>query len=355
MARQSLFTKKELFALAGDTLAKDKLIYDRLGIDSQSLNSLRSLPDADALLSACELIGRKASPTDVTHLGLAALLYGSWDRPASKSSAVYEALQPLYGPAVQRRIDEFGVKPSAIQCLREQVLGYQGNLYEAKLRWPSIEISEMDLSRNIKLPLVISRAEAYLLGVIWADGFISGQPGHHTLKLIGNEKDFPFYENIVAPRVSDLFGAQVQVSKQKQALGPVSELNSFVVNSWLKNELGFPVPKDNIKIPNLDWTSELEHGFLSGVFDAMGNINFSTNSARLSINECDQTFFDEIAALCQKEAFNPKNAGLLSTGSRRLTLHSDDVQLAYLRGMLTNPAWSDRLENIWGRPASKRE
>lgn len=344
--RSSAYIPSSMFdATAGNPLSRDQLLYERFRMNEHNLRHVRSEDRATSVYHAAEAIASAGRPEDITHITLAAVINHDWDSPRGQATALYKYLSNIMVNEVLSRYQEWGIKVPAIQCLREVVCGYEGNLYEAKQKWPLIEISHTDFAKNLRVPLTITRKEAYCLGFLWGDGMISHSSGRYAFNLIGGIKDFGFYKKIIIPSLREQFGVHLETEEVRKGWGPKLSVNSQVISSWILNHLGFPHPKRNVHLPKIEWNHYQRLGFLSAIIDSMGSLSHHTKSPTcfgIGINDSDKPFIKDLEALFRIEGFNPLYLAN-TNGSHRIQLRTQEIRHAYSRGMICHPAWMEDL------------
>jgi len=225
----------------------------------------------------------------------------------------------------RNRIDqvklEYSFSAPPIQLLREDFKVYGGNLYEAKKKYWTLEVSDNDFLRNITIPLKTDESVAELLGILWADCFYTGH--YYAFRISGRVKDKNFYQKVVCNRIKEVFNLELAVKIENYVHKidgrplryetPVVYISSKAVFSWLVNELGFPKRRDeNMNLPRISFDDKNAVAFYRGIFEAMSS-KFSVNNIALrdsnyglitSLLLFGRKYFDLKPYLCDTDGVN---------------------------------------------------
>ena len=214
----------------------------------------------DDILDAAEGIYQERSrPEDITFPSLFRYM-------GCKPSGYFNHLvKEHYMSEVEEINQEYDVKISPIALLRAEAGGdniEDHPIIKARKVYPGFTASQRDWRTFPTIPLEIDVKEAELLGIIWSDARKNdrkrGTYEGIELFLIGRCNDFEFYEQVVGPRVKEVFNLSGEVKKHKNkstidytrkgkkynftgtSTEPCVRIGSTAIATWLCEDMGFP-------------------------------------------------------------------------------------------------------------------
>ena len=185
------------------------------------------------------------------------------------------------------------------------------NCLKAREKYKNFEVSSEDILRNVALPNLDYQI-AVLLGIYRGRGNLNlkgkGVKKRYALQLSGNSKnDFDFYENYVKDAIKKAHNLEVKIhsvmrvrelnGKEYEAFYPLIEIDSKMIYTWLKDDLGFP------QFPNIKWNDELEEGFFDGIMASKGALK---KSGAMVLTESDFEFGKDFVNLSERLGFTPR-------------------------------------------------
>ncbi len=224
------------------------------------------------------------------------------------------ALRRKYGHLKVRALSEEHLDIPYTQFLREDLGVYQGNLRDAKKRWPRIQVSNYDWLKEVFVPLAVGELEAALLGVYFARGnlFLNKE----RIEIWGEDTDFDFYRKDLRNLIKTVhnFVPEVISGKDKGVIQkdwsydiPAIVFNSLAICTWLHNEWGLPDKRNNVEVPvALLENSVQQKGFFKGILAADGKPYVYPDRSRLRISKDDEVYIESVKSLSEKLGFTPR-------------------------------------------------
>ena len=311
-----ILSHKRLLELAGRPRERDGYLMEQVKVDkivlgcvrrifSESVVETQTSFEVESLSRAAEILGKR-DPKFITEMNLAALIFTDWDDPASQAKKVHYQLKKLYKEERKGFLAEFGFKLPYIEFLRQEVTGRELNCLKARGKYKNFEVSREDVLRNISLPS-LSYETCMLLAGFWGRASLNLSSGRYVVQLSGGEDDFDFYENWVKEAIWKAHNLEVKVESVSiegyETRFPRIFIASRAIATWLKHDLGFPKPKENVNLPNLGWNEERKQGFFDGIIAFMGG---SLGRWRdIAIHDHDFQFIENLSQLARELGYTP--------------------------------------------------
>ncbi len=349
MVRETKLRLKELEKCMGNPQDRDRLLAETYNLAESDLRSVRRGMLIDRIYKAAEcLFEHTSDPSQISTGNLAAMVCDGWEDPKQYYSYVSSSLSKAFKTGKARKEAKYRFNLTCIQLLREETCGYSGNLYEARSKWQNFQPSKADWQRSTRIPLTIGFDESQLLGILWADGGIFTKKAEGCLHASGSKDDFELY-NWLVKRVNEIHHMTSHVYEEyverefkgrlyKSKL-PKITISSSAIVTWLKYDLGFKEPKENVSLPRLEWTDEQAKGFLSGIIAGIGGLS---RENRLTLIDKDEVFLSNLGELAKKLGIATKKDGLT------LGINHDNSKKLYLEGLLLHPKHIEKFGNLHG-------
>jgi hypothetical protein len=228
-------------------------------------------------------------------------------------------LHRAYDPQRNEILNECSIKVPLIACLRADILDEpieEHPLVKASASYSNCKPGMTDWQRFVTIPSEIGVKEAELLGLILADRvpikpFRISTDGYvfspYAIRLEGRYKHKELYEEVISPRIEDVFNLPAPVIYGKGSyssyLHPIISLTSKAVRTWLDNELEFPNLSKIIEhLPE----SRQRLGFLEGYLAGKA-VTISGNRG-LELSESDEYVTSSIAELIRSLGIKTGNS-----------------------------------------------
>ena len=286
-------SRKRLQELTGKPKEKDRYIMDQLGMSK-----------AGSLDEAARILG-DMDPKFVTEMNLSALIFSDWADPVSNAKKVHRQLKKRYSEIREGFLTQFGFKLPYIEFLRREATGRGLNCLKAREKYKNFEVSREDIQRGISLP-DLNYESCLLLAGYWGKANLNFT-NRYTVQLSGGQHDFDFYRNWVRNAIKKLHNLDVEVESVPimgyEAETPRICIHSRAIATWLKYDLTFPKPKQNVNLPDIDWDEERKQGFFDGIIAFMGGS--LGKSGDLALHDRDLHFIKNLAHLGKELGYSP--------------------------------------------------
>ncbi|MBI2124507.1 hypothetical protein HY637_01790 [Candidatus Woesearchaeota archaeon] len=352
-----------LYNTAGNPAERDAVLLgafsDRgMGLTKKRLEEVRfysgSLYEraqfaAQALFQS--LVELRVAPSEITAQftvdNLAAIVNQEWTTPTNSTEILREAIRAMHEQDLQLKKNVFSFEDlSHPQLFRETIYHegkplYTGNLYQARRFWRKFQPSNEDFLTNLTLPIKIDYSEGVLLGIYWADGYLTRDK--NCLIISGEQQDLDIerginmYGDLVAhllkkvhnygPISGDSY-IKERTTRQGVAHRPFFVINSNAVYTWLRDDLGYqytPRGKHVSKRIPFDILLGLnaKKGFFAGLIAGLGKFN---EYGELYFEHQSEEFIRDIAELSTRIGYSPSEVE--SRNTKKLG-----------RGLRKNPLW----------------
>lgn len=84
---------------------------------------------------------------------------------------------------------------------------------------------------------------------------------------------------------------------------PFSGSKFAVFHTWLKYDLDFPTPKENVNLPDIEWNEERKQGFFDGIIAFMGGSLGKWGD--LALHDHDLHFIGNLSTLSKELGYTP--------------------------------------------------
>ncbi len=349
MVRETKLRLKKLEKCAGNPQDRDRLLAETYNISESDLINVRKGTLIDRIYKAAEcLFHHTSDPSQISTGNLAAMVYDGWEDPVQYYSYVSSSLSKSFKIEKACKEAKYRFNLTCIQLLREEICGYSGNLYEARSRWQNFQPSKADWQRSTRIPLTIGFDESQLLGIFWADANVFTKSAQGCLHSSGSKDDFELY-SWLTKRVKEVYHMTSYVyeeyverefkGKLYKSKIPKITIGSSAIVTWLKDDLGFNEPKENVSLPRLEWTEEQAKGFLSGIIAGIGALS---GEYRFTLVDKDEVFLSNLGELAKKLGITTKKNGLT------LGINRENSKKLYLEGLLLHPNHIEKFGSIHG-------
>lgn len=177
MTLKNLVNRAEMKDLGRDE--RDALLIERLHVTTDDLLAIRRNKRViDRIIEAAAILHQRLQEAGVDGSCISAqfttdnLAYLINDGSIGSQRAVGKALKRRY----RKKRDDIqritGLQVPYTQLAREEIGAYSGNLYDAKKAWPKMSVSAYDWLKDVRIPCVIGREEATIIGIYLAVGNI---------------------------------------------------------------------------------------------------------------------------------------------------------------------------------------
>jgi hypothetical protein len=211
------------------------------------------------------------------------------------------AISRHYKSEVERINEKYDVKIPPIALLRADV----GNqdiedhpLLKARGVYGGFKIGMFDWVKFVTLPLEIGVKESELLGIICSDARKQDMKSFNQLYLAGRQNDFEFYEEVVGPRVKEVFNLPGEVTELKyknrkelkyknkvytppsETIEPCVRIGSKALSTWLYEDVGYPSLEDVLKFVSSDRN---KLAFIEGYIAGKGIPGHTSTSLKIEL------------------------------------------------------------------------
>jgi len=288
-----ILSHKRLLELAGKPKEKEKYVMAKLGVSK-----------VDSLDKAAKILG-DLDPKFITQMNLAALLFSDWNDPVTNAKKVHHQLKRIYSEEREGFLAEFGFKLPYIEFLRQEATGRGLNCLKSREMYNNFEVSREDVQRNISLP-ALNYESCVLLAGYWGKASLKSRDWY-VIQLSGGKSDFDFYRSWVKDTIKGLHNLEVRLEsvqvKGYETEIPRISIGSRAIATWLKYDLGFPKPKENVDLPDIEWNEERKQGFFDGIIAFMGGC--LGNWGDLALHDHDLHFIRNLSALSKELGYTP--------------------------------------------------
>jgi hypothetical protein len=322
---------------------RDALLKGAYGFTNEELDRIRHIQDIEERIktAAKALFEKSNKPIAITSHNIAAVASEKWN------STTVRKYGTIISNMYKDRKKEAKTKGLNLPCthfLREDIGAYTGNLEEAANVWKNFRIGPSDTLRSIKIPTnLYERDVSQLLGLYWADGYMRKTygTGSFSFNMTFPDEDKPLYEHIVIPLIERIHNLSVPIETEEHSnenfSGKIREylryrvrIGSEAITSWLIKDLGYPIKRENIPLPAVDYDKK---GFFEGIVAGMGRRYTHDYWDRMVIYDNDKSFIENIYNLSRDLGYTPtepKGREYHLKGKKctswRILFHADDVR-----------------------------
>ncbi len=300
--RKNKIARKNL--ISSSSREKDRLLKEAYGFSSQDFRNIRGQNTLKKkILCAGKIFQKKLlklDPKDAsaqfTATNLAAIISKEWDDPKKKSWSI--------GSKISRYF-------KSMNQLREICEVSYGNVQKIREIYPEVEISAHDIVRGITIPEKIESNMLTLFALYLTRGSLYNH-GSGQFNLNARKEDEGLFKKVLGPLVNKIFNIDDLIRQSDNHKTPwlnnsyrksrcKMDINSKAHYTFLKYVMGFPTPKENIKVPIRD--SEKENyatwaGLVAGTGEFIKDV--------LVMYSQDKRFIETASSLANKIGFSPK-------------------------------------------------
>ncbi len=288
-----ILSHKRLLELAGKPKEKEEYVMARLGVSK-----------VVTLDKAAKILG-DLDPKFVTEMNLAALIFFDWSDPVANAKKVHNQLKNIYSDEREGLLAEFGLKLPYIEFLRHEATGRELNFLKRREMYKHFKVSREDIQRNVSLP-DLNYESCILLAGYWGKANLRLRE-RYVVQLSGGKNDFDFYKNWVKDAIKRLHNLEVRLEsvpvKGYETKIPRISIQSRAIATWLKYDLDFPTPKENVNLPDIEWNEERKQGFFDGIIAFMGGSLGKWGD--LALHDHDLHFIGNLSTLSKELGYTP--------------------------------------------------
>lgn len=307
----------KLEKIAGNIVETDNYLIQTTGLSADNLKEIRTGKYSERAIKAAQKIYELTGDTShITHHIVQAMIY---DNPRARKN-FSRVLGAMYGEEQKEYIGRYRIP--YIEFLRSEAIGKEVSLTKEMKKWKRFKPSTYDWQRSVTLPTELKKYEiSQNMGIIIGDGFIypDEKNQQHTLLLHGRKDDWHFYEDVVAPRMEQMFNLPIKVEAHEQNMeflgkirnysDPECRITSKAVVTWLTEDIGISRERRSIA-PLLKCCDP--KGLFEGLCATKGGKHSNGRYApRFIIFDSDKNFIEECYNLARELGYNPNEPKII--------------------------------------------
>ena len=141
-----------------------------------------------------------------------------------------------------------------------------------------IQFSRNDIRSGITIPTKLTEEVAEFLGIMVGDGHVGIRQNkigkksykHYELYICGNLKDYDHHARYINSLIHKIFNIKFRVITRTRDNTVILRKDSKAIVTFLRNDMGIPQKKDEIRIPNciMEAPPAIKAAFIRGLADA---------------------------------------------------------------------------------------